>query len=77
MSDEQLGETSISQGHSTFGSCDGICIFMCEYGNLILKYQIRITEDNVSTDILLGGPGAKKKTEVDSDAVHPTAHVKC
>lgn len=27
---EQLNETSISQGHSTFGICDGICIFMCE-----------------------------------------------
>lgn len=37
MSDEQLHETSISQGHTPFGICDGICIFMCEYGNLILK----------------------------------------
>lgn len=39
MSDEQLDETSISQGHSTFGSCDRICMFMCEYGNLILKLE--------------------------------------
>lgn len=26
------------------------------------------------TGILLGGPGAKKKTEVDNDAVYPPAH---
>lgn len=30
MSDEQLGETSISQGHGTFGICDGVCMFMRE-----------------------------------------------
>lgn len=31
MSDEQLDETSISQGHSTFGICDEMCMFMCEF----------------------------------------------
>lgn len=31
MSDEQLDETSISQGYSTFGICDEMCVFMCEF----------------------------------------------
>lgn len=29
MSDEQLDETSVSQGHATLGICDGVRIFMC------------------------------------------------
>lgn len=44
MSDEQLDETSISQGHGTFGICDWMCMLMCASAkNLILKYQIWIS----------------------------------
>lgn len=31
MSDEQLDETSISQGHCTLGICDEMCMLMCEF----------------------------------------------
>lgn len=41
MSDEQLDETSISQGRSTFGICDGTCMFMreCEESDFEISNQ--------------------------------------
>lgn len=56
MSDEQLDETSISQGHGTFGICDEMRMLMCEFEESDFEIS-----GSVFTGIRLGSPVQRKE----------------
>lgn len=74
MSDEQLDETSISQGHSTFGICGGMCMFMCECE----ESDFEISNQNQCLQVfgLVALAQGERNTEltVNSDAVKSDTH---